>query len=115
PTSDRHTEARHASSESPRREGGPVSRRGGPVLLVALAALALAALCLGSLLLGARDVPLDQALRALTGRPVDALVENVIWAVRVPRTALALLTGAALGVSGALMQALTRNPLADPG
>jgi iron complex transport system permease protein len=36
-------------------------------------------------------------------------------ALRVPRTVLGLLVGAALGISGALIQALTRNPLADPG
>lgn len=92
-----------------------MSGRRGPALLLAGSAALLAVLCLLSLLLGSRDVPLGQTLRALTGQPVDALVANVIWSVRVPRTLLALLTGAALGVSGALMQALTRNPLADPG
>ena len=35
--------------------------------------------------------------------------------LRVPRTAAAALVGAAMGVAGALMQGLTRNPLADPG
>ena len=42
-------------------------------------------------------------------------MDNVVWSARVPRTALGLAAGAALGLSGALMQALTRNPLADPG
>jgi iron complex transport system permease protein len=42
-------------------------------------------------------------------------VATAIWSARVPRTALGLAAGAALGLSGALMQALTRNPLADPG
>lgn len=46
-----------------------------------------------------------------TGSETGDLVRS--W--RVPRTLLALMVGAALGVAGALMQALTRNPLADPG
>lgn len=39
----------------------------------------------------------------------------ILWQVRAPRTATAMLVGAALGLSGALMQGLLRNPLADPG
>ncbi|GAB3686118.1 iron chelate uptake ABC transporter family permease subunit [Actinocorallia lasiicapitis] len=84
------------------------------MLLAGLTA-ALLLLCLLSLSFGAKNVPLGQVLDALIGRPVDSLYENVVWEVRVPRTALGLLTGAAIGLSGALMQALTRNPLADPG
>ncbi len=52
---------------------------------------------------------------ALLGRPTGPRIEDVIWSVRVPRTALGLAAGAALGLSGCVMQALTRNPLADPG
>ncbi|HZW16382.1 MAG TPA: iron ABC transporter permease [Brevundimonas sp.] len=40
---------------------------------------------------------------------------EVLWAVRAPRAATALMVGAALGLSGAVMQGLLRNPLADPG
>ncbi|MFC4592468.1 FecCD family ABC transporter permease [Sphaerisporangium corydalis] len=86
-----------------------------PAFLVALIGVVLVALCLLSIALGARNIPLGQVVRALSGHPPDQLVENVIWSVRVPRTALGLAAGAALGLSGALMQALTRNPLADPG
>lgn len=39
----------------------------------------------------------------------------LVWDYRVPRTAMAIVVGSALGVAGALIQALTRNPLADPG
>ena len=39
----------------------------------------------------------------------------IVHDLRIPRTILGLIVGAALGVGGALMQALTRNPLADPG
>ena len=41
--------------------------------------------------------------------------EAVLWAIRLPRALLAVGVGGALGLSGALMQGLTRNPLADPG
>ncbi len=44
-----------------------------------------------------------------------AEIAGIIAAMRVPRTILALLVGAALGLAGAIIQALTRNPLADPG
>ncbi|WP_406409005.1 FecCD family ABC transporter permease [Streptomyces sp. NBC_01643] len=64
---------------------------------------------------GALSVPLDQVWDTLAGHAPSTRIENVIRSVRVPRTALGLAAGAALGLSGALMQALTRNPLADPG
>ncbi|WP_181871450.1 FecCD family ABC transporter permease [Sphaerisporangium album] len=94
-----------------------MTRAGGlrPVLLLASLAAVLLVLCLLSIALGARGVPLDQVLRALSGHADSRLVENIVWTVRVPRTALGLAAGAALGLAGALMQALTRNPLADPG
>lgn len=86
-----------------------------PALLVVLLATALVALCVLSIGLGAVDIPPDQVVRALFGHPSSDLVDNIVWTVRVPRTVLGLTAGAALGLSGALMQALTRNPLADPG
>lgn len=85
------------------------------VALLAFCGAALFALCALSMAYGALAVPLDQVWDTLIGDAPNSRVENVIWSVRLPRTALALATGAALGLSGALMQALTRNPLADPG
>ncbi|EGX56708.1 siderophore ABC transporter transmembrane protein, FecCD family [Streptomyces zinciresistens K42] len=84
-------------------------------LLLALSGAALLALCALSMAFGALGVPPDQVWHTLLGDPPSTRVDNVIWSVRLPRTALGLATGAALGLSGALMQALTRNPLADPG
>ncbi|WSS20621.1 iron ABC transporter permease [Streptomyces sp. NBC_01190] len=86
-----------------------------PALLVVLLAALLTVLCLLSIALGALSIPLDQVAEALLGHPPGRLVDNIVWSVRVPRTLLGLAAGAALGLSGALMQALTRNPLADPG
>ncbi|MFF0505288.1 FecCD family ABC transporter permease [Streptomyces fimicarius] len=86
-----------------------------PALLVAVLAALLVVLCLLSLGLGALSIPPGDVVKALTGRPTGPRIEDVIWSVRVPRTALGLAAGAALGLSGCVMQALTRNPLADPG
>ncbi|MFT4232547.1 MAG: iron chelate uptake ABC transporter family permease subunit, partial [Leucobacter sp.] len=47
--------------------------------------------------------------------PDDTDASIIVWTLRLPRTVVAIVTGAAFGVAGALIQALTRNPLADPG
>ena len=78
----------------------------------ALAALAFAILL--SLAVGARAIPFSEVVEALFGH-LDGGDAAVVNDVRLPRTALGLLVGVALGLAGALMQALTRNPLADPG
>jgi iron complex transport system permease protein len=83
-------------------------------LLFGAAVVVLALLCLPSIAVGSRAVPISEVVRVLTG-PGDPQVEAIVWGVRVPRTLLGLLAGSALGLAGAVMQALTRNPLADPG
>ncbi|WP_306367297.1 iron chelate uptake ABC transporter family permease subunit [Nocardiopsis sp. CC223A] len=81
-------------------------------LLAAVLVLALA--CTASLLVGSAPLPVSTVWAALTsaGEGIDHLT---VVGLRVPRTLLGLLVGAALGVAGVLAQALTRNPLADPG
>jgi iron complex transport system permease protein len=80
-----------------------------------IAALALLAACvLASLAIGSRAVPLRdvfEAFFAYDGSDEHAIVRDL----RLPRTELGLLVGAALGAAGALMQGTTRNPLAEPG
>lgn len=93
--------------------GPPAGRVRRPVALAGTTGL-LGLLCLLSLAVGSRHIPLDQVFSALTG-PHDGEVGAIVWDVRVPRTLLGVLAGAALGIGGAVMQALTRNPLADPG
>ncbi|MFD7861320.1 FecCD family ABC transporter permease [Streptomyces sp. NPDC059783] len=81
-------------------------------LLLALGLLVL--VCLVSVAVGAKALPLADVWHGLFhsgGSGDDVLVREV----RVPRTVLGLLVGAALGLAGAVMQALTRNPLAEPG
>ncbi|MGE4426641.1 MAG: FecCD family ABC transporter permease [Solirubrobacteraceae bacterium] len=81
---------------------------------LAVAALALVAAVVGSLAIGALDVPLSEVLTAFTAFD-DSDAHVVVRELRVPRTEVGLLVGAALGASGALMQGVTRNPLAEPG
>lgn len=67
-----------------------------------------------SLMIGANPIPPSALWDALHGRG-DAETSYVLFELRIPRTAVGLIAGAALGVAGALIQAFTRNPLADPG
>ena len=66
-----------------------------------------------SVTVGSREVGWDAVVAAFGGSTEGFDVAAV--AKRIPRTVLALAAGAALGVSGAVMQGITRNPLADPG
>ncbi len=81
-------------------------------LLAALGLLVLVAAA--SVALGARSIPLQTVLDALAA-PGASSDHTVVREVRIPRTLLGIGVGAALGLAGALMQSLTRNPLADPG
>jgi iron complex transport system permease protein len=102
---------RPAAAARPEATAG---RRAGRASLVVVALAVLAVLSLVSLALGSRDVGLTDVLEALTdpGTGADA---TVIREMRVPRTLLAIAVGAALALSGALLQGVARNPLADPG
>ncbi|WP_433527932.1 FecCD family ABC transporter permease [Micromonospora sp. CA-263727] len=75
--------------------------------------MALLAVAVLSITVGAKPIPLSDVWHALLDP--DAAEYAVVRQMRLPRTLLGLLAGTALGVAGAAMQALTRNPLADPG
>jgi iron complex transport system permease protein len=95
----------------PRRPG----RRALPPAAVAVAGAALlAAACVLSLAVGARPVGWSTLLDAWSGFD-PSLGDHLVVQSRVPRTLTGLLAGAALGLAGAAMQGVTRNPLADPG
>lgn len=87
-----------------------LSRRGW--LLVTISALAL--LVILSLVLGTRPLPPMTILNVVLGGGTTE-ERAVVMILRLPRTILGILVGAALGLAGAMMQAMTRNPLADPG
>ncbi|HWL78922.1 iron ABC transporter permease [Microbacterium sp.] len=72
----------------------------------------LAALCVASVAFGVREVSLGDILAGLSG-DTSGVAEAAVVA-RLPRTVLAMLVGAALALAGASLQAVTRNPLADP-
>ncbi|BCH26709.1 FecCD family ABC transporter permease [Mesorhizobium sp. L-8-3] len=82
-------------------------------LWLTISAAVLALLCILSVAIGTRDVAWGDIVAALGGQ-ADSIAQAAV-AVRIPRTLLALLAGAALGLAGAIMQGVTRNPLADPG
>jgi iron complex transport system permease protein len=104
-------EARLATARS--RSGRLTSGR-ARALGLAVALLALLASVLASLALGAMSIPLREVIAALTASD-DSDAHVIVTALRLPRTELGLLVGAALGAAGALMQGVTRNPLAEPG
>lgn len=64
---------------------------------------------------GAKYLPLPVVLEALTARDPTVFDHMIVWDLRLPRAVLAVVVGAAIAVSGALLQGVTRNPLADPG
>ena len=85
------------------------------VLTVAMAmSLLLALTVLASLTLGAVHLPLAAVGRALASRQAGSEASVIVLQIRLPRILLAILVGAALSVAGTSLQALLRNPLADP-
>lgn len=64
---------------------------------------------------GAKGLPLSTVWEALIHRDPAEFNHMIIWDLRLPRALIAMTVGAALSVAGALMQGVTRNPLAEPG
>ncbi|WP_453983834.1 iron chelate uptake ABC transporter family permease subunit [Brevibacterium casei] len=81
-------------------------------LIVSLALLVI--VVLASLAIGTRDMPLSEVIGAFVA-PSGSDDQLVVLELRYPRTVLGILVGMGLGLAGGLIQALTRNPLADPG
>ena len=96
----------------------PVSDRGRKAarlgLGLLLLAMALVAIALLSLTTGARAIPAETVWGALTAYDPASTEHRIIQDLRLPRTVVGLLVGAALGLAGAVLQGATRNPLADP-
>jgi iron complex transport system permease protein len=84
-----------------------------PIAMNLLLATAVIALAAAGLFLGETALSGSQIARAFTDPTSGA--HEVLFQIRLPRTAAALVVGAALGLAGAVMQGLLRNPLADPG
>ena len=88
----------------------PPARAGG---LLAIAGLLLV-VCLSSIAYGSLKIPIGDVIEALID-PRDVDQHAVVRDARLPRTLIGVAVGAALGVAGAVIQGMTRNPLADPG
>ncbi|MET3859347.1 iron complex transport system permease protein [Dietzia sp. 2505] len=98
--------------------GSPVPRPSGRTGLLVLglvgASGVLVLTSVMSVFVGSVSLTPGEVMAALT-HPTDLIAYTTVVEMRMPRTLLGILVGAALGASGALAQALTRNPLADPG
>lgn len=90
-----------------------VIRRRRLLALVLLSVL-LGLACLASVAVGAKAIPPADVWAALVA-PTGGENDIIVRSLRIPRTVLGVLVGAALGLAGALMQGHTRNPLAEPG
>jgi iron complex transport system permease protein len=96
--------------EEPVRLNGRGRVTAAVLLVIALMLAVLLSLCVG-------DRPIDPrvVLSSLGDPAAEGIDQRVVWGSRIPRTVGGVLVGAAIAVAGGLVQALTRNPLADPG
>ncbi|WP_353809333.1 FecCD family ABC transporter permease [Agromyces sp. SYSU T00194] len=97
--------------DAPLRAPGRARR----VLAVVASVLLLVVIIGASLAFGVRQIDLDVVRQALVAPVAGDADHRVVLELRVPRTVVGLLAGAALGLAGTLIQGVTRNPIADPG
>ena len=83
------------------------------VFSIILCLTLLSVMAIFSISLGAKSIAFSKVIEVLLGNDPDSL-EQAIILQRIPRTIFGILAGGALGISGALMQSITRNPIADP-
>lgn len=85
-----------------------------PITLTIFLSISLLLIAVLSLFIGSADLPPSDIIAALMGQ-ADQPTTIIVIELRLPRVFLGILAGASLGVSGAALQGLLRNPLADPG
>ena len=117
PRASRHPAATHPTPPADATQQLEVVSR--PPVIRAIAPPALGALTvvavMASLVVGDRSISPGTVVDALLSTDMSVIDHQVVWGSRVPRTVAGVAVGAAIAVAGALVQALTRNPLADPG
>ncbi|WP_080793239.1 FecCD family ABC transporter permease [Corynebacterium pacaense] len=117
PPSSQSARSQPGTAQLARLERSVLARRRATriALFVGLGILLLAT-ALWSIIVGQYTIPLADLPGVLAAGPLGAttMPEQVVWQIRIPRIVLGILVGAALGVSGALMQAVFSNPLAEP-
>lgn len=92
----------------------PLAVRQFPLLLL-LSALVIAGLLVLHIVVGTVELTPAQVLKALLGQAEEVLHSQVVVGLRLPRALVAIVAGGVLGLAGALLQTVTRNPLAEPG
>jgi len=105
------TATRSARSVALQRRAGPGSGR--PLLFLGGGFILLGAIGFLTLMLGAINLSPSEVWSGLTSDS-NVFARNVVWQIRYPRFLNGILVGATLAVSGAMLQGVTRNPLADP-
>ncbi|MBW0282966.1 ABC transporter permease [Rhodococcus sp. FH8] len=113
---DKHTEELIDESlhEKQKQPDGLVSTNSRRMVGLLVCLVVLAAVLLLSIAVGSKTIPFGTVIDALVNYD-DSNDHVIIRDLRLPRTLLGLIVGIALGVAGGLIQAMTRNPLADPG
>ncbi|MGV0368984.1 MULTISPECIES: iron ABC transporter permease [Corynebacterium] len=106
--------ASSTTSTAPKAVERPVAPANRLIGFIIIAVLCAGALVL-SMMVGSRSIPPSDVFHYLINPDPADPVSQVVWQSRVPRTFLVLVAGSALGVAGGLMQAVTRNPMTDPG
>ncbi len=104
---------RRTARGRPRQGSAPLVSAPGAVLGGLALLLVVASGC--AIAFGSVSVPAGPLVRALLGLPVGPRTASIVLAIRLPRVVMAALAGCALAQSGAVLQGLFRNPLADPG
>ena len=106
------------TSEADRIESHEAGRRRSRTVLIiglVVALVVLFVVALASIFLGTRDISAGQIVDTFFHYDDENTDHLVVWTLRVPRTLAGILVGLALGLAGAVMQGVARNPLADPG
>ena len=83
------------------------------VLVIILCLALLSVIAMFSVSLGVKRIAFSKVMEVIFGNDLDSIEARIILQ-RIPRTVFGILAGGALGISGALMQSITRNPIADP-
>lgn len=83
--------------------------------VIGAAVVALSVLVFFSLMVGDIAFGADEVITVFGDPHGESVAHTVLWTIRVPRTLIAVLAGSALSVAGALVQSVTRNPIAEPG
>lgn len=97
------------------RRRGLVRGRSWKAVGLVVGLLLLGFVCLLSLAIGSKSIPLATVFESFTSYDASNNDQLIVHSLRGPRTVIGLLVGIALGLAGAVMQAVARNPLADPG